>query len=86
LGRQSTARCSSVIPATTPDGVMTLGMNGKSTTPYRVVLRHAGDGVSPCAITEKNTAKKPANAITGTDVAVRMHLINSTPARIDIEP
>jgi hypothetical protein len=51
---------------------MPLGMNGKSTTLYRVVLGHARDDVSACAIAEKNTPKKPANAITGTNVAVRM--------------
>ena len=61
---------------------MTLGMNGRSTTLYRVVFGQARDGVSACAIAEKNTAKKPANAITGTNVAVRMiNVIECWPVR-----
>jgi hypothetical protein len=58
---------------------MTLGMNGKSTTLYRVVFGQARDGVSACAIAEKSTPKSPANAITGTNVAVRMITLPSMP-------
>ena len=54
---------------------MTLGMNGKSTTLYRVAFGQAREGVPACAIAERESPKKPANAITGTNVAERIRLI-----------
>jgi hypothetical protein len=46
---------------------MTLGINGNSITLYRVMFRHACDGVPACAIAA-NSPKEPANAITETNI------------------
>src|SRR5882757_7341105 len=66
--RQTTARCASVIPATTPEGEITPGRNGNSTTVYRA-LRHARAG--GLARTSDAASDVQATANTRLTVAVR---------------